>query len=285
MRGESVALRKGWRALILLKSWLLVSLTCVIASFSICSAGQAAPKVDERQVADAIKRVESDDLGVGPVDALSFVDLIAAARAVQGLPVLEQYFSRTLDPGIKAGTASALVRMGDKNDTYWTYLVVLATPASESDAPYPFLEAAGKENIRFSPEFQAWANTRKLSLEAAFKLAWYDLPGNLAPLAKTGDPRGIPLLRKALVSSNLMIASLGAAGLAQAHDTSSVPMIIEACKRLPASMAHFLADPLKFFDDPQAERTFAFYFPDVNIEEARKFNGYSPFGPRYTIER
>ncbi len=273
--------------MILLKSWLLVSLMSVIGPRSLCIAGQtAAPIADESQVADAIKRVENNDLGVGPVDALSFVDRIAAARAVQALPVLEQYFSRTSDTEIKAGIASALVRMGDKNEIYWAYLVKLATQASESDAPYPFDKAASKQNIRFAPEFKTWANAHTLSVEAAFKLAWEDLPGNLAPLAKTGDPRGIPILRKALMSPDLMIASLGAAGLAQAHDRSSVPMIIDACKRLPASMAPSLAGALEFFeDDPQAQRTFASYFPDVNLEEARKFNGYSPFGPRYTIGR
>ncbi len=250
------------------------------------SGQAAAPTADESKVADAIKRIETNDLGVGPVDALSFVDLIAAARAVQALPVLERYFSRTLDTEIKAGTASALVRMGDKNEIYWSYLVTRATQASESDAPYPFGEAASKGNISFSPEFKTWADAHKLSVEAAFKVAWEDLPGDLAPLAKTGDTRGIPILRKALMSPNLMIAMLGAAGLAQAHDRPSVPIIVAACKRLPASMARSLANALEFFeDDPQAQQTFAFYFPDVNIEEARKFNGYSPFGPRYTIWR
>jgi hypothetical protein len=43
-------------------------------------------------------------------------------------------------------------------------------------------------------------------------------------------------------------------------------------------MATFFADSLLFFDDPEAQRTFALYFPDVNIQEARKFRGYRPFG-------
>ncbi len=76
--------------MILLQPWLLLSLASVIAPLSITATGQAAaPKIDESQVADAIKRVGNNDLGDGPVDALSFVDLIAAARAVQGLPILE----------------------------------------------------------------------------------------------------------------------------------------------------------------------------------------------------
>lgn len=94
-----------------------------------------------------------------------------------------------------------------------------------------------------------------------------DLPLALSALARTGDPRGVPLLRKALTSPNLFIASVAAAGLAQANDLSSVPVIIDACKRLPPKMAGLLADSLLFFDDPQAQSTFASYFPTINISE------------------
>jgi HEAT repeat protein len=206
------------------------------------------------------------------------VNVIADARAVQALPILEQYFAHTSDPDIKAGVASALVRMGDKNDSYWIYLVKLATPALESNAPDPLNDVAGKDMDIISPEFKVWASAHDLSVEAASKLAMMDLPGGLAPLAKTGDPRGVPLLRKALISPNLLIASLAAAGLAQAQDKASVPMIIDACKRAGPTRAHFFADSLLFFDDPEAQSTFALYFPDVNIQEARKFRGYRPFG-------
>jgi hypothetical protein len=155
---------------------------------------------------------------------------------------------------------------------------MLATPAVESDAPYPLDELAGKQKDITSLEFKAWANTHDLSVEAAIKVAMLDLPSSLAPLAKTGDPRGVPLLRKALMSPNLLIASLAAAGLAQAQDKASIPMIIDACKRAPSSRAPFFADSLLFFDDPQAQSTFAFYFSDINIQEAMKFRGYRPFG-------
>jgi HEAT repeat protein len=182
--------------------------------------------VPDRSHCDAIKRVQENDLGTSPVDALSFVDVIADARTVQALPVLEQYFARTSDPDIKAGVASALVRIGDKNDVDWIYLVKLATPAAESDAPDPFNEVAGKDKDIVSSEFKVWAGAHDLTVKAASQLVMRDLPGGLAPLAKTGDPRGVPLLRKALMSSNLQVASLAAAGLAQAQDKASIPMII-----------------------------------------------------------
>jgi hypothetical protein len=263
----------------LLEFRALLPFILLTALLSTSARGQtAAPQSRGGKVADAIKRVQENDLGSGPVDALSFVDVIADARAVQALPVLEQYFARTSDGDIKAGVASALVRMGDKNDAYWIYLVKLATPAAESDAPEPFNEVAGKDEDIISPEFKGWAGAHDLSVEAASHLVMSDLPRGLAPLAKTGDPRGVPLLRKALMSPNILIAGLAAAGLAQAQDKASIPMIIDRCKRATPKMATFLADSLLFFDDPEAQSTYAFYFSDVNIQEARKFRGYRPFG-------
>lgn len=98
-----------------------------------------------------------------------------------------------------------------------------------------------------------------------------ELPGGLAPLAKTGDPRGVPLLRRALRSQNLLVAGIAAAGLAQANDVASVPLIMDACKNVPPEFAHSLADSLRSFGDPLAQSTYRFYFPDVNISDARAF--------------
>ncbi len=268
-----------WGVVCSLEFHALLPLIFLTAILPTTGPGQtAASESQGRKLADAIRRVQENDLGTGSVDALFYVHLIADAQAAQALPILEQYYARTSDPEIRAGVASALVRMGDKNDDYWNYLVKLATPAAESDAPFPFDELAGKgDKDIYSPEFKAWAGAHNLPVEAAMKLVMMGLPGDLAPLAQAGDPRGVPLLRKALMSPNILIASLAAAGLAQARDKDSIPMIIGACKRATPKMAHFLAEPLLFFDDPDAQSTFTFYFPDVNVQEARKFRHNSPF--------
>jgi len=254
-------------------SLILVSLLLPAAMY-----GQAPdPQSEASRAAAAIARVQHDDLGVGPVDALSFVNVIADARAVQGIPVLEQYYGRTQDPEIKAGVASALVRLGDKDDSYWAYLVTLASPSLDSDVPDSTSALSGKESD-ISPELKAWAGAHHLTVEAAVKLLVFDLPSHLVPLARTGNPRGIPLLRRALASPNTLIASTGAAGLAQAQDADSIPLIIAACKRTPPFWGTSFADSLLFFDDPRAQRTFVAYFPDVNVAEARKFRRYRPWG-------
>ena len=206
------------------------------------------------------------------MDAMSYINWIANAKGAEGMSVLEEYYSRTTDPEIKAGVASVLVRMGDKNEAYWDYLVALAERAIESDAPDPFNLMAGKQDDPISPDFKIWAIKHNIPLETALTMT-DELAQDLAPLAKTGDPRGIPLLRKALGSPMFLISSLAAAGLAQANDVFSVPLIVDACKRLPPEWAHFLVDDLLFFDDPLAQRTFRSYFPEVNVAETRTFRG------------
>lgn len=241
--------------------------------------GQAPdPQSEASRAAAAIARVQHDDLGNGPVDALSFVNVIADARAVQGVPVLEQFFGRTHDPEIKAGVASALVRLGDKDDSYWAYLVTLASPSLDNDVPDSTSALSARKESDISPELKAWASAHSLTVEAAVKLLVFDLPSHLVPLARTGDPRGIPLLRRALASPNTLVATIGAAGLAQAQDADSIPLIIAACKRPPPFWGASFADSLLFFDDPRAQRTFVDYYPDVNVAEAKKFRGYRPWG-------
>jgi hypothetical protein len=222
--------------------------------------------------ADAIQRIRNNDLGEGPVDAMAYINWIAYAKVPEAMSVLENYYSRTTDTDIQAGVASLLVRMGDKKETYWNYLVELAQKAVQSDAPDPFNLAAGKQDDPISPDFKLWASTHNIPLEKALTMIG-ELAQDLAPLARTGDPRGVPLLRKALGSPVLLVSSVAAAGLAQANDVSSVPLIVDACRRLPPEGARLLADDLLFFDDPLAQSTFHFYFPDVNVAEVRAFRG------------
>jgi hypothetical protein len=78
---------------------------------------------DMANVPDAVAKVKSGEFGG------AHVDLITRAGAVEAIPVLKEQFVRVQDPLLKAKIAAALVRLGDKDDTYWDFLVKLATPA------------------------------------------------------------------------------------------------------------------------------------------------------------
>jgi hypothetical protein len=66
-----------------------------------------------------------------------------------------------------------------------------------------------------SPELQAWADAHNVSVNTAWQYASSDIPGKVLQLATTGDPRGIPLLRRALHSRNYVIVAYAAKGLAR----------------------------------------------------------------------
>ena len=64
-------------------------------------------------------------------------------------------------------TSSNVGLLGDKDDTYWDYLVQLVTPAIESDAPdFMSYDEQGKALHGPSPAFLAWTKTHNASPEA-----------------------------------------------------------------------------------------------------------------------
>jgi hypothetical protein len=211
---------------------------------------------DMANVPDAIAKVKSGDFaGIN-------VDLLAKARAVEAIPALEEQFGRVQDPILKAKIAGGLVRLGDKDDTYWDFLVKLVTPAVDSDAPdFMTVDAQGKFSPEPSPQFVAWAKAHNLSPDSAAADSLYVLPGRVMLLGATGDPRAIPLLRQALSSPNHMIEIAAAKGLAELQDKESIALIIEACKRAPAEAASAMAQSLAYFDNPEAQSVVDHYVP------------------------
>ena len=223
--------------------------------------GKTAAAVDNNKISDAIEKARQDN-----PESIYYVEQIAHARAVQAVPMLEEKFVRTKDPLDKAKIAQALIKLGNKDDTYWDFLVKLVTPAVESDAPdFMGHDARGKGVGGPSPEFIAWAKAHNVSLngpnETAAENSVYVLPGEVALLGLTGDRRAVPLLRRALSSPNHMIEIAAARGLAEMQDKDSIPLIIEACKRAPAEEASVIAESLVYFDHPDAQSAVDNYVP------------------------
>jgi hypothetical protein len=185
----------------------------------------------------------------------AMVNRIAQLRAVQAMPVLKQQFAVNGDTLTKQALASALVRLGDTDDTYWNFLVDHAKVAIESDAPFPgTFDSEGRLTLgQLSPEFRAWAKSHDASPERSSSVQVYALPVDLTFLAITGDPRGQELLRRGLSSRNYLIQAVAAKGLARLRDTNSVPEIIAACRNAPAQAAELIARALVFFDDARAQ--------------------------------
>ena len=219
---------------------------------------------DKKEVADAVARARSGEFNG------YFAGVIGEAGAIEAIPDLERQFDLASEPLDKAKYAQVLLLLGDKKDAYWNYLVELAKPALESDAPNPIhYDAQGKSVPGLSPEWIAWARAHNKPTSAG-EDAVYVFPGIVMLVGGTRDARAIPLLRRALSSPNDMIQTAAAMGLAEIQDKGSIPLIIDVCKRAPAEAAEVTARSLVYFDDPEAQKAVDTYIPKERAELLRE---------------
>jgi HEAT repeat protein len=139
-----------------------------------------------------------------------------ALTKLKAIPALQEAFSNAPDALTKLNTASALVELGQKDDVYWSVLSKRAQEIVDSTAPDPVLYDANGKGIRgaISPEFLEWVKANNLSQNDALYDHLGTLPADLSLMAITGDPRGLPILRKGLLSPNYAIRHSAARGLA-----------------------------------------------------------------------
>jgi HEAT repeat protein len=243
---------------------------------AICQVAQTQPRVSETsRVGEALTKLASGTFNQDDVEAVHEAGLVVA------LAPLEKQFEQNSSPEVKQEIASALVKLGDKDSKYWTYLVEEVSPALSDDAPFFLgIDGGGKITDTPSPEFQTWANSKQLPIEKAVEREMFDYPGAVMELGLTGDDRAIPFLRRALLSQDLFVELAAARGLAELQDHDSIPLIIEACKRAPQSAAAQIALPLVYFDDSIAQEAFDHYVPKDIAAETRKARaaGDKPFG-------
>ena len=232
------------------------------------SQGSESANVSSNDLSVAIDRAKQDD-----ADSMFYVEKLGHAGATQATPVLEDKFSRTKDPDDAAKIAQVLVRLGDKKDAYWNFLVKRATEAIQSDAP-DFLnyDAQGKSEPGPSPQFASWAAAHNVSANgsADAQQAVYDFPGRVLLLGATGDPRAIPLLREGLSSPNHLIETAAALALAEVGDKESIPLIVAACQKAPAEAASSIARALVYFDDATAQSTADKYMGKARADQLRQ---------------
>jgi PBS lyase HEAT-like repeat len=225
-----------------------------------------------REIEEA--RRAKDNKGTANYD----IEQLAEAGAVEAIPMLEEKFAQipggpskypSWDAANKAQVASALVRLGDKKQIYWDYLVKQATLAVESDAPDPTsYDSKGKPEV--SKAFIAWVKAHGLGHAGVWDEYRYLLAGPVLLLGITGDPRAVPVLRRGLLSPNYLIEALSATGLAQIGDEASVPFIIEACKKAPRHEASTIALQLIYFNDPEAQKAVDEYVPKEDAKAHRE---------------
>ena len=249
------------------RQWLVALLGRGLLLAVLSTALFAQPRT--RNVEDAITEVKHGQ--VNPVA----LQRIAKAGAVEVIPVLHEHFVRTEDDLLKEAIASALVRLGDKDRTYWDFLETHAREVIQSDAPFPvpFDTQGNTVKKQFSQEFLEWAKTNHVDPQAAAVAQMQTVPARITFLAATGDQRGLELLRRAMASRNYFVQASAARGLAKLQDVDSVPLIITACKRAPAEAAALIARSLVFFNASQAQSAAETFFKNREVlDELRKIS-------------
>jgi HEAT repeat protein len=216
-----------------------------------------------------------------PIEALKrnnadpryYVGKAAATHPAETVAILKQNFVNTQDERQKAQIASALIGLGDKEDTYWDFLLRQAISALESDASSAVkYDSQGKPIEGPSPE-DAWAKQNEILNKVLLFVE---------TVAETRDPRGVRILQRVLSSPNSNFQLLAAAGLARARDKDSVPLIIDACKNASPDVASaFASQVLVYFDDPRAQSAVDQYLSKEAAKFAReqKAGGIGPLGP------
>jgi len=235
---------------------------------------------------EALRSLDRDEVGQGPVDALSFAEVAAQAPPEKAIPAIERFYEKHKDdpdtsqegvPPLRDELASLLVQLGDPNPLYWNLLVSEAELALSSEIPTPALTNAKSMEDWYTPEQKAWGKTHNMSVLQMFRESLFVPGARFSPLAKTGDPRALPILRTGLKSENRNIQTFAALGLALLHDKESIPVIIAICQASQAPHPCALATSLLYFHEPAADKVYHEYFPDVDIEQLRKTGSDSPF--------
>jgi len=253
----------------------------VVLGAFLAAASHGQVPADADKIAKDIEKVRQGSADTSAVEKLFAVEELTRARATEAIPAIEAEFDRTQDNATKTHIASALVRLGDRNAIYWNFLAAQATLAAETDAPDAVFDSQGNGTLgQFSPEFIKWAKDHHQTPTDAVQQTTYEFPVYIALLGVTGDSRAIPILQRALLSPNFLINAMAARGLAAAQDKSSISLIIAACQRAPAIAAGAIADPLVYFDDPEAQRAVDTYMTKEHAKAIRdaRASGMKPFG-------
>lgn len=192
--------------------------------------------------------------------------------SLSAIPALREAFTTAPDSVTQENIASVLVMLGQKDEVYWSTLSKRGQEIVDSQAPDPLVYDASGKSIRgaISPEFVEWVKTNGLPENETLSNQLGMIPAELSLLAITGDPRGLSILQKGLLSPNYGVRAIAVQGLAVLQDKASIPRIIEAAKKAPAETRPFIAEPLVAFDDPVARAAAEELIPNKEVLEDLK---------------
>lgn len=191
----------------------------------------------------------------GPPYNLVVVNRLRQLSDRKAVPALKEAFEKASTRNEKQAIAAALVGLREEDERYWEFLVGHAKQAIKSKMPFPLMFDTEGRAIKgkFNPGFLAWCKQNNIDPRTAAADALYQQPRDVMFVGITGDPRAFDILLEALRSTNYLIVARAAQGLTRLQDKRAIKFIIQASKRAPLEVAAKIAEPLVFFDDPEAQ--------------------------------
>jgi hypothetical protein len=166
--------------------------------------------------------------------------------------------------------SSALLKLKDPDPKYFTFLEGRGEAALLNDVPVPS-ERGEVNSVPYKERFDKWKKGKEeADVRVAVQAGLSGDPTTFLWIARSQDRRFIPILRRGLRFTNMIVASISAQALAGLGDKDSIPEIIRICESGSTDLAKgfALSSLLFFFDSKEAQLAFDRYFPDP--EERRK---------------
>jgi len=181
-----------------------------------------------------------------------------------------QKLFHSLDDGFgKMSLASQLMELGIRDEKYFRYLAKKAQIAIERDVPFPmkFNEKGKAVRGEMSEAFLAWCEKNQVDPGEMTSILIYEDPIPVMLLAKSGDPRALPLLLRGLDSLNLYIVAKAAYGLGLIGDPRAIDHFIQAIDKAPEEVRPEIVKALGYFDHPKAQAALERFIQDPQLRQ------------------
>ena len=170
------------------------------------------------------------------------------------LTELRKAFERERNGLTRQFLAAALVKLGDQDPRYFSYVADAAMKAVDNDLPLSLSDAASvAEQGKLPAALTNWVRRHRTDLQSALWLATIELPAAVEALGEMADPRSFRILLRGLRSPDYFVVSESALGLGRLGDPKAIKPIIAACKRLDRKARPSVARGLLYFDTLEAQ--------------------------------
>jgi len=185
------------------------------------------------------------------------------------IPALRAAFEKREIKQEKQWIAIALLRLGEKSDTYFDFLAGYVREAVEDRAPLceKFDQQGHPVRAQFSAEFENWCALNHNDPNEVAGKQFGTYPRDILALAEAEDQRASDLFLRGLESPYPGVVAYSIQGLGRLRVLSAIPLISEALNRIPPSERGGVAAQLPWYFGGEAEPLFDRLVPSATLRD------------------